>query len=149
MKKSMHWGSWIVVSFVLFAIGTFVMVYISMNTRVDLVTDDYYEQELKYQDHIDVVSKTNALLQNVTLAVSASSVDIRFPNVGRQSEYSGTVFFFRPSDRRGDFTKEVSIDSAYTQSIPLNGLQSGLWRIKISWQVNEQKYYSEHPVIIQ
>lgn len=145
----MNWGSWIVVSFVIFAAGTLAMVYISMTTKVDLVSDDYYEKELQYQNHIELVKSTNALEQKVALEFINDSFVIRFPNVGKNNEYSGTIFFFRPSDKRGDFTRDVNVDSVFTQTFQTNIFSQGLWRAKIYWNVGSLQFYSELQIIIQ
>ncbi|MEW5798319.1 MAG: FixH family protein [Bacteroidota bacterium] len=147
--KKINWGSWIVLSFVVFALGTFTMVYISMNSRVDLVTDDYYEKELKYQDHIDVLKNTNAIESKVSFTLNRSSISISYPNIDAPSNYSGVVMFFRPSDKTLDFSRPVSIDSTYSQTIATDTLLRGMWRVKISWDVGEKQYYTEQPVIIQ
>ncbi|MFA6455849.1 MAG: FixH family protein [Bacteroidota bacterium] len=147
--KKMNWGSWIVVSFVLFAVGTFVMVYISMSENVDLVTDDYYEKELKYQDQIEVLKSTDALEQKVNITLADSFLVLHYPVVGSHDNYSGTINFFRPSDKRGDFSRPVQNDTTHTQSFPINIFAQGLWRVKISWNVGTQQYYSELPIIIR
>ncbi|MBI2429776.1 MAG: FixH family protein [Ignavibacteriales bacterium] len=147
--KKMNWGSWIVVSFILFALGTFTMIYISMNSRVDLVTDDYYEKELKYQDHIDVVKSTNELEGKVSFVFASSTITISYPNIEAPSKYSGAIMFFRPSDKALDFSQPVAVDSTYSQTIATDKLIKGMWRVKISWSVGQQNYYTEQPVIIQ
>ncbi|MFA5833358.1 MAG: FixH family protein [Bacteroidota bacterium] len=149
MKIKFNWGFWIVVSFIVFAVGTFTMVYISMSTSVDLVTDDYYEKELKYQNHIELVKSTNALEQKVTMEFSEGSLVIKYPKIGKHDAYSGTIYFFRPSDKQGDFQKEISMDTSYTQSFLTDQFTKGLWRAKIFWNVSGQEYYSELPMIIQ
>jgi nitrogen fixation protein FixH len=149
MKVNMNWGTWIVVSFILFAAGTFVMVYISMSSNVDLVADDYYEKELKYQDHIDLVKGTNALEQQVGVEQTASTVTVAFPVIGQRESYSGTIQFFRPSDKRGDIMLPVAVDSAMRQTFPAAMFAKGLWRMKISWSVGSQNYYSELPIVVQ
>ncbi|NUN69018.1 MAG: FixH family protein [Bacteroidetes bacterium] len=149
MSTRMNWGGWIVVSFILFAVGTFVMVYISMSTRVDLVTDDYYEKELRYQEHIDLVKGSNALAQSVSMEMDAGMVRFSFPNLGDRTAYGGSIHFFRPSDKARDITVPVALDSSYGQSLPTAMLTGGLWRAKISWSVGQQQYYAEHPIIIQ
>jgi hypothetical protein len=145
----MNWGSWIVVSFILFAAGTFVMVYISMSTNVDLVTDDYYEKELKYQNQIEVLKSTDALDQKVDVVVTDSLLTIHYPEIGSPDQFSGAVHFFRPSDKRGDVILPVRIDSTHSQSFPIANFALGLWRVKISWTVGTEQYYSELPVIIR
>ncbi len=149
MKIKFNWGFGIVVSFILFALATFVMVYISVSSTVDLVTDDYYEKELKYQQHIELVKSTSALEKNIDVDITASNVRLRFPNIGTFGSYSGTVFFFRPSDKRGDFQKTVNLDSTYSQIFPTEKMKQGLWRAKIFWAVDKKEYYSELPIIIQ
>jgi hypothetical protein len=149
MKLKFNWGTWIVVSFILFAAGTFVMVYISMSTDVDLVTEDYYEKELKYQDHIDLVKGTNALDGQVAMEFSDTMLRISFPAIGARETYSGAIQFFRPSDKKSDFILPVSVDSSYSQSIPVSLFAKGLWRVKIAWNVGKQNYYSEQPVLVQ
>ncbi|MDP1675845.1 MAG: FixH family protein [Bacteroidota bacterium] len=149
MKIKFNWGFGIVVSFILFALATFVMVYISVSTNVDLVTEDYYEKELKYQQHIDLVKRTSALTQNIDINITETNIILKYPNLGAPSAYSGVVYFFRPSDKRGDFQKNVGIDSTYMQSFSTEQMQQGLWRAKIFWSVDKKEYYSELPIIIQ
>lgn len=147
--KKLNWGSWLVISFALFAFATFTMIYISMNQSIELVTDDYYEKELKYQDHIDVVKNTNALEGKVTFVFTSSTVTMTFPNIDMPSKYSGAIMFFRPSDKTKDFSQAVNVDSTYSQTISTDKLLKGMWRVKISWIVGRQNYYTEQPVIIQ
>lgn len=149
MIGKMNWGGWIVVSFILFAVGTFAMVYISMSARVDLVTEDYYEKELRYQEHIDLVKGSNALTQQVAMDLSADMLRFTFPNLGERTSYAGTIHFFRPSDKSRDVMVPLSVDTAYVQVFPAAMFDRGLWRAKISWSVGQQQYYSEHPIIIQ
>lgn len=149
MKNKLNWGGWIVVSFIVFIAGTGVMVYIAMQSSVDLVTEDYYEKELRYQDHIEVVKNTNALAQQVSLQYVHAGLRVIFPKLADANSYSGSVRFFRPSDQRGDFMTEIKLDSSLSQEVPLARFTAGLWRAKIDWQVGAQRYYSELPVIIQ
>ncbi len=149
MKIKFNWGFGIAVSFILFALAVFVMVFISVSTDVDLVTEDYYEKELKYQQHIDLVKSTTALEQNIALEITPSSIIFRYPNLGSPSDYSGTVYFFRPSDQRGDFQQNITLDSAYSQTFSLTSMKQGFWRAKIFWTVNNKEYYTELPIIVQ
>jgi len=59
----MNIGKWIVVAFVLFAafIGTLVVVCVRQD--VSLVSRDYYRQELAYQNQIQRLNNTAALLE--------------------------------------------------------------------------------------
>ncbi len=149
MKITMSWGSWIVVSFVVFAVGTFAMVYIAMSTKVDLVSDDYYQQELTYQSHIDLLKNTAALSNNVEIRQTSNNLVISFPKSEEGRAIAGTMYFFRPSDKRQDARLTVRVDSANIQQLPLAGFSQGLWRIKISWTSGTEHYFTEVPFIIR
>lgn len=147
--KKLNWGHGIVLSFVVFAVGTFSMVFIALTTRVDLVTDDYYEKELIYQRQIESMNNTKNLEKGIIFTYHDGSIFIHYPILAKQNDYIGTVHFFRPSDRSFDFTHEVVLDSAFVQKINTADLLPGLWRLKIEWSVETKKYYYERPVFLQ
>lgn len=147
--KKISFGSWIVLSLVVFAVAILSMVFISMNQRVDLVTEDYYERELQYQQQINVVERTNALGGKVSFDFTSAGLTLHFPIIDAPEKYSGVIMFFRPSDKMQDVSYRIAVDSTYTQSISTANLSKGLWRVKISWSVGEQNFYTERPVIIQ
>ncbi len=147
--KKFNWGHGLVLSFILFAIGTFIMVYIAMTTKVDLVTEDYYEKELRYQQQIDIMTNTNNLDEKVSVSFSDDTIMVLYPKIGEWDSYRGIVSLFRPSDKSKDISVEVSLDSLYRQSIHSGKLVAGLWRMKIAWIVDGKEYYYEQPLIIQ
>jgi len=149
MKKGLSWGTGIVVSFIVFAVAILVAVYIAMTSKVDLVSDNYYEKELKYQDHIDVVKNAQGLEKNIECSLSDASLTITFPRIAPESDYSGFVYFFRPSDKSQDFTKQLALDSLYTQSFPTGSMIKGKWLMQITWKATGREYYHEQPVMIQ
>ncbi len=149
MEKKSRWGIGIVISFVVFAACILTVVYIALSSKVDLVMDDYYEKELKYQQHIDVEKNTKTLGKKVEVSFTASSMNIKFPQISTANNVSGSIMFFRPSDKSKDFTKTIKLDSLFTQSISTEGVPRGMWRVKISWNAANQKYYFEQPIIIQ
>ena len=60
----MNWGYKILLVFAVFVAGILFLVYKSSNQKMDLVTTDYYEKELKYQQKIDAMDKVaNCLIR--------------------------------------------------------------------------------------
>jgi nitrogen fixation protein FixH len=143
-----HWGVGLAVVFVLFAIGILIMVRISMNREVDLVSDDYYLQELRHQDQIDSQKRSNSLSERPSIAVSAFSVSVKLPMTFSPANTSGTLTFYRPADLHKDFIVALKLDSTNTQFIPTTSLQKGLWRVKVRWKQDQQNYYHEEPIVI-
>jgi len=145
----LHWGTGIVIAFLVFAAGILTMVAISMNREVDLVSDDYYQQELQHQDRIESTRRSNVLAEQPSVAVTASAITVRLPSVFPASGTTGTLTFYRPADRKKDFIVPLGLDSSNTQIVRTASLQKGLWRVKIRWSQQNQIYYHEEPIMIQ
>jgi hypothetical protein len=144
-----HWGTGIIIVFVLFAAGIALMVTISMRQSVDLVTDDYYDRELRHQDQIDRSARTAAMGDSLRIAATPSELTIRFPASYLHRTVSGTVSFYRPSDRRLDVAIPVSLDGSASQVLPLTSLERGVWKMKLEWTVDDISYYREEAVVVQ
>jgi nitrogen fixation protein FixH len=147
--KNLHWGHGIIALFLVFAAIIFVLVWVSMNTKVELVTDNYYEKELQYQKQINTIKNSDALEKKVNVVQNDSSIIFTFPNIASIQKYSGEIFLFRPSDQASDFKIPVKLDSTYSQKISTISRQKGMWKSKISWAANGTEYYYEQPIVIQ
>lgn len=145
----LNWGTGLVVSFLVFAAAILIMVYISMHREVDLVSDDYYQQELKHQEQIDNSKRSNALAVQPTINVTGTVIALKLPNTFSPANTSGTLTFYRPADRKRDFVLPLKLDSSGVQTVQASALQKGLWRIKISWRQQNQSYYHEEPIMLQ
>ena len=146
---NMHWGAGLAVAFLVFAAVILTMVAISMNREVDLVADDYYRQELRHQDEIEKETRTNALTVQPSILVSPSSVSLTIPVEFPRNATTGSVTFYRPSNRKLDFMLPLQLDSLNAQTIRTAGLEPGLWRVTLRWKYHETEYTHEEPVMIR
>lgn len=144
-----NWGAGLVVAFLVFAAVILTMVYISMHREIDLVSDDYYQQELHHQDQIESTKRSNALSVQPNITVSVSALSFSLPRFFSAANTTGSITFYRPADRTKDFELPLKLDSANTQLIQTASLQRGLWRIKVRWRQQNQNYYHEEPILIQ
>jgi nitrogen fixation protein FixH len=145
----LNWGTGLLVSFLVFAAAILIMVSISMHREVDLVSDDYYQQELKHQDQIESAKRTNALTVQPAINVTGTVIELKLPGAFPPLSTSGTLTFYRPADRKRDFVLPLKLDSSGAQTIQGSALQKGLWRIKVSWRHQNQSYYHEEPIMLQ
>ena len=139
----MNWGKRIAILYIGFVLLTLGFVFFAMNQRVDLVTDNYYEKELKYQDQIDKLQRTKSLNKKTDIRVLDKSVLIKFalpPDKNIQKDY---ILLYRPSDPSKDVKLPVSADSLGVQVIPAEKLQKGFWKVKLSWTSSGAEYYEE------
>ncbi|MCB0722636.1 MAG: FixH family protein [Ignavibacteriae bacterium] len=142
----MSWGTKIILSFVVFMTGMLAMVFYVFNLKMDLVEDNYYEQDLKYQEHINTLEKTLKDRENLQIVKKAGSIDIQFPEQG--STPGGEIFFYRPSDAGKDFKINISPDVKRMQNVSTSNLDPGIWKIQVTWYSDNQKYYKEERVFI-
>ncbi|TGV02649.1 FixH family protein [Flavivirga rizhaonensis] len=137
-----NWGTGIVIAFIGFI--SFIMYFIiTMNVDdaydYDLVTEDYYAEELEYQKDIDKLKNAKHLNENITYKKSVEGLIISFPNNIDFKKITGNVFLYRPSNKHLDFETTISL-SKPTLLIPDNRLVDGRWNIKIDWQYNGKSY---------
>ena len=131
-----NWGTGIVVAFVLFI--SFIMYFVVRMSTDDsnnheLVTKDYYKQELAYQKEID--AEKNALAHGAELKIKKSEegLIIQFPENYKPEEITGKVSLYRPSNRHLDVDFPISLSKTHLL-IPDNQLVDGRWDIAISWE---------------
>jgi hypothetical protein len=149
MKKiKWNWGTGILLSIIVFMAILIGIVYVFMNQDVDLVTKDYYSKELKYQDQINKINNTTALGKNVDVLFQNNIVKLTFPDSVFNNKASGTIYFYRPSGSKNDFTIPVSVSGNNTQLVNTAALEKGLWKVKIDWGMGGKDFYTEKSIII-
>ncbi len=139
----MNWGFKITILYVGFVALILSMVSMAMRQKVDLVSKDYYEQELKYQDKIDRKNRTHSLKEPLSWEVKQGTLVLKFPGEFNGEKINGSIYFFRPSDAAMDKTIPVTTDTSVVLNISTNQLKKGLYKMQISWEVNKEEYYNE------
>lgn len=143
----MNWGNYIVVSFIAFGLFIGYMAVVSFQQSVDLVAEDYYQQEIAYQDHIDKVDNTENLAVKVSVHQQNGHLSIRFPQV--MQTIRGQIVLFRPSDSSLDRNYEISVNASLEQSISTVGLAKGMYKLKVDWTNGTKDFYSEETIFIR
>lgn len=144
-----NWGTGIVVGMSCF-IGFILYFVITMITDQryshDLVTEEYYEKEMYYQNEIDAETNTNNLSEKL---VSKRTVDgwvITFPSQIKVENIEGKLFLYRPSNQKLDFETQLSL-SDHNLLIPDNKLIDGRWNITIDWTYDGQSYMYKEEIL--
>jgi len=145
----MNWGAKIVLAFILFAIVIFTMVYISMDQEINLISSDYYEQEVAYQSQINRIKNTKALAHAPVIDFDRSlgTIVIHFSPELSERMIKGEVYLFRPADAKMDIRSDLELDTNHQQVISLDGREKGLWKVKLSWKDRNIEYYDEKVII--
>lgn len=142
----MNWGKWIVVAFVVFAGLIATLVVVSMRTDVNLVTKNYYADEIAYQAQLDRKNNTEALELKPEIALDQTYLKVYFPAVS-YVEY-GELKLFRPSDAGLDQQFKLSASADSVQVFKVKPLTTGSYRIKLMWAMEGKEYYLEKLISI-
>lgn len=146
MKKiffmKLSWGHKIAFVYVIFVAGIGLLVFKASSEKFDLVTKDYYGEELRYQQVIDQSANTAKLSTPLIVEKSASELNISFPAEMKNKKKIIDFYLYYPADAKRDFRKSIQLDdNAFTQSLP--AAMKGKYELKLSWEADGVKYYFE------
>ena len=141
----MDWGKGIVITLIVFVSLMVGLVIICVKQDdIHLVTQNYYEEEMKYQNQIEQMINANSLDYKVLLYDNQlKKVDLKLP-VGAK----GTLHLFRPSDARLDQKITFDISDINTKAYDLKSLKPGYWKVKLTWSENGVDYFHEEKINI-
>jgi hypothetical protein len=147
--KKMNWGLGIAIFYIVFVIATVSVVLFTTTIDVNLVTDDYYEKELAFQNQIDKVSRTKALPEQPVISLAGKNMYLKFPNTINSNLVQGTINFYRPSNNKMDFAVPIELNIHGEQIVNSIKFTAGMWRIYVNWQLDEIDYLSEKILMVQ
>lgn len=141
MKIKINWGTGIVIAIVLFMVFILFFVYKSLTPEYshELVSEEYYKDELHYQKEIDKLNNAVKLETMISLSNSEKGITIKFPENIDYPQVKGIISFQRYSNSVLDFDKDIMLLSDEFL-IPDSVLVSGKWIIKIDWNYKGQEY---------
>jgi hypothetical protein len=144
-----NWGHKVTLGFVAFAGMIVYMVVQSMNTRYDLVSKEYYKDELLYQQVIDGTSRANQLGSRAVITQVNGQLLIQLPREMQHKNITGSVWLYNATDAQKDRKITLEVNEQAIQTIDNRGMIPGSYTAKIRWQANGESYYTEVPVTIQ
>jgi hypothetical protein len=144
----MNWGHKIIIVFIIFAAGILTLVTKSMRTRIDMVTPDYYAEELKYQQVIDGRREALSLSVPVSINQSTQSIGVVFPPEMHGIALNGKVLFYRASDSRQDISLPINADEHGLMLVSKQRFHKGNYRVKLQWEAGGKSYFQENIVTV-
>ena len=146
---SLNWGHKLVIVFILFGTLIGYLVYRSVTTNFDLVSKEYYKDELAYQQVIDGTKRAGELSSAVAVVQENDSLIIRFPEEMKSGSINGQAWFYYAPDMRRDRKLQLETDGETEVKFNRSIFIPGNYTVKISWENNGEQYYSEQKVTIE
>jgi len=145
----MNWGNKLLLVFVVFGGMISYMVYRCMQTPVDLVSSQYYKDELAYQNVIDGTRQANGLSGKLSLEELEGVVRLTLPVEMKGKEVRGRIVFYCPNDATRDRVILLDTDGSGRQEIVKGAVPNGHYSVKVSWESGGVDYFTEQPFVIQ
>jgi hypothetical protein len=147
MFSKIHWGYRIAILYGAFVLMIVIMVLKIPNQQSDLVKEDYYQEELQYQQTIDMLNKTNAQGGKVALSLTGDTLHLQFP-----ARFSGMVkecniYFMRPAGAKDD--KKIKLQTN-TNDLPvcIKDMKKGFYKMKLNWKAGNELYLNEFDITL-
>jgi len=144
----MNWGHKIIIVFVLFAAGILTMVISSIRTRIEMVTPNYYAEELKYQQIIDGRREAGNLSSPVNINQSEEALELVFPPEMQGVTLEGSVLFYRASDASRDVRLPLRPDTYGAMPVSKKRFRRGNYKVQLQWEAGGKSYFQESFVTV-
>ena len=144
----MNWGYKILAFYLSFVALIVFMVFSAFQYNVNLVTKDYYERELQYQDVIDGGFNLKNRGETVYINISQDDIQILLPTEGEGNELTNLeIWFYNESGQH----KDIKINEKSTKlnqfTIPMQQDEhKGDYIAKIKWHESGKPYYFEKKI---
>ena len=150
VQKFNPWPVALIAYFAVFITGIVAFTTFASRQKIDLVSPDYYEDEVRFQQQIDRAARTRMLLATTTITYQAGEhrLNIKLPVAAGDSPSSGIIHLYRPADASLDQKTPLALDAEGVQHIDTRRLKGGLWKVRVLWKTQSQDYSVEQAVII-
>lgn len=147
--KKFNWGTGlaiVIIFFLVISIGQVILIHVLVD--YDLVEEEYYDAEIKYQEQINKMKRTEDLPEQLQINLTGNTVEFKFPSLFKPELVTGNIHFYRPSDDLLDKTVKIKLNEENKTYINTKELSTGLWKIKVEWSVKDVAYYNEKSMMM-
>lgn len=144
-----NWGTGLVIGMALFiAFILYFVIRISVDKQYDydLVTEEYYKKEMVYQQEIDAEENSKSLDGNISGEKVAEGWMLTFPKNIDYSKIEGTVFLYRPSNKKLDFQIPLNLSSPNLLIEDLKMI-AGRWNTTVQWSYEGEDYLYKSKIV--
>lgn len=139
----MSWGKGIIIVMGLFIVFIGVLVSVLISQKVDLVSEEYYKEEIAYQDEINAVLSGNDL-DSLIVSQKDEQLIIRFAtNIQPDSVL---LKLWRPNDKKLDHSYTVIGTEVFL--VPLKDLNQGNYDLRCEYWIGSRNYIQKTKVLI-
>lgn len=141
------WGWKIMILYSGFVAMILCLVIAANRQHFDLVSKDYYEEEIAYQKVLDAGKNQSALSHPLNIHANDKAVIIDFPDEFKSKTLTGDIQFYAPVNAEWDRNFKINAQDN-SVSILRTSLHNTRYTIKISCTVDGKCYYQESEILL-
>lgn len=149
MKIKWNWGTKLLIGMILFMAMMIGFMIASFMQDVNLVENDYYTKELKYQEQINKETNTRNLKEKISIQIINEQIVISFPANFITDSIKGEIVLYRPSSGGLDVKIPLEFDEQNTIIHPTKNLVKGKYELKIDYEYLSVPYFQKKTVFIK
>jgi len=147
MDRSMNikftWGQGLTLVIFGFIAAMLGMVYITFQQSNEMIEDNYYERELKYQTIIDGKNELNSYTSFTFLSLVNNEIVLSLPSELSDKVNRGNILFLKLDNQKFDKKYDIILGSNSSMNIPKSDLNPGVYRVKLDWGNGDKSYFKE------
>jgi len=144
------WPVSIITFFTVAVIGCGTFIAFCSRHPADLISPNYYEEEVRYQGQIERLQHTQeqAPLASVAYDVVGRLIRISLPMDSSRAKLVGKIQLYRPSAMSLDRQLKLELNPGGSQAIDAADLAPGLWKVRVSWTLDDKNYLIDQKLVI-
>lgn len=149
MFKKISWGHGIVIALGSFIAFILFMIFLFPNGQQnsEMITENYYEEELAYQKVIDAKNNADLLPEKPKYNQDQSGIKVIFPEDINNENSKFTIDLHRADDQKLDVKREIKLDGKNTLFIPANILVKGNYVLRTMWTTNNKNFQIDYDLV--
>lgn len=149
MLKNFTWGHGIALALVSFMAFILFMIFLFPNGQQnsELITDNYYEAELAYQDVIDAKKNAETLPQQPKYHQDATGISVTFPQSINAANSKFSIDLHRAEDEKLDVKRDMTLDARNSIFIPAKVLVKGNYVLRVKWTKESKNYQVDYDLV--
>lgn len=146
---TINWGHKLAIAYISFVLFMIFLVYKSTKSDFQLVSKDYYKDELAYQQVIDGTNRANELSSSILVEQQQGKTIIQLPAEMKGKNPQGEIWFYCINNNKNDLRLELAVNEDGKQVIEAGILKPANYKVKINWKAENINYYTEKSIRIQ
>ncbi len=143
-----NWGTGITITIIVGALLMLFMVYKTTTVDIDMAEQDYYSQELKFNQKLEAISNANQLSSPIVVSQNDQVIKLIVPHECIQN-VSGEILLYRPSSVKHDLLIAFAPDGNGDIFIEKDQLLKGIYKLKADWQMKGKSFYQEQSFFVE